>query len=99
MVWKSTTKVSFGILGRYVVAYYCNTIGNAPIKAGETISAYGTRRVTEFKTNVGTGCWVFDSTVPAKVYNKCYTKRARTEHNAKRGLHEARDLDEDITIS
>lgn len=43
MVWKKTTKVGFGIKGKYVIAWYCEAKGNA----GST---------TEFKKNVGEKC-------------------------------------------
>jgi len=82
MLWKSTTKVAFGIKGKYVVAWYCSTVADeaAPKPA-------------DFKKNVGTSCLVFDAADQKKVYNECYNKRQRTLHNAKRILHEARDLD------
>jgi uncharacterized protein YkwD len=44
MVWKGSTKVGFGIHGRFVVAWFCETEGNKPV----TVAA--------FKENVPKAC-------------------------------------------
>lgn len=90
MMWRSTTKVAFGIEGRNVIAWYCDEKGNSP-------SAPTNANV--FKANVGEACLVFDSASSdpesqrTRVYNKCYNDRQRKQHNDKRALHEARDLE------
>ena len=43
MVWKATTKVGFGVKGKYVIAWYCEATPN-------------TGSTTEFKKNVGEKC-------------------------------------------
>lgn len=76
-----TSKVAFGIKGKFVIAWYCDKAPNLP-NLGPV-----------FKDNVGKSCLEFLSG-PKKdsYYNKCYNDRARKAHNDKRGLHEARAL-------
>jgi len=37
IVWKATTKVGFGIKGKYVIAWYCETMGNVAGKYKENV--------------------------------------------------------------
>jgi len=87
MVWSSTTKVSFGIKGKYVVAWYCDTIGNAfGVKASTTEPA------ATYKKNVGASCLSFSTATPKTWFNKCYNDRQRKAHNLKRAIHESPKL-------
>jgi len=104
MMWKATKKVAFGIKDKHVVAWYCDAKGNSPAADAKA-----------FKANVGAkNCLVFDPKSKAlvekskkgsttdrafKVYNNCYNERQRKFHNAKRQLHEARDLNFDKEAS
>jgi hypothetical protein len=53
MLWKSTTKVAFGIKNEYVIAWYCDEVGNSPSAPTNDLM---------FKANVGDPCLVFDDT-------------------------------------
>lgn len=73
MVWSGTTKVAFGIKGKYVVAWYCDIKGNA-----NGVTASATEPAATYKQNVGTNCLQFypvDRTMPVQMYNKCYNER------------------------
>jgi hypothetical protein len=87
MVWSSTTKVAFGIKGKYVVAWYCEVKGNAfGIKASKTEPA------ATYEKNVGKSCLTFSPNSPKTWFNKCYNARQIKAHNDKRSLHESPKL-------
>ena len=41
MMWKATTKVGFGIVGNFVVARYCEEVGNVDKKYWENVCPKG----------------------------------------------------------
>lgn len=87
MVWSSTTKVAFGIKGKYVVAWYCEKKGNA-----FGVVASTTEPAATYKLNIGASCLSFSTSTPKTWFNKCYNDRQRAAHNVKRAIHESPKL-------
>lgn len=77
MMWKSSTKVAFGMINQpgsdtvWVVGYYCY---DKPVVSG------GTRVIATVLKNVGRYCFTDG-------YNDCYNQRALARHNERREGH------------
>ena len=77
-MWKASTKVGFGIKGKFVLAYYCEKAGNTGEKKNYKMNVCKKdqcKLCTEGKDGV------------AYKYNKCYNKLALDEHNIYRLDH------------
>ena len=85
MVWKSTTKVAFGIKGKWVIAWYCDIAGNNPPAPTDAAA---------FKDNVGSNCLIFLTRPPQALsyYNECYNTNQIAKHNQYRRIQGAPEL-------
>lgn len=77
MMWKSSTKVAFGMINQsgsdtvWVVGYYCY---DKPVVSGSS------RSIATVRKNVGRYCFIDG-------YNDCYNQRALARHNERREAH------------
>jgi hypothetical protein len=92
MLWRGTENVAFGIKGKYVAAWYCNPSGTTNSN-GAGVTASASEPMDTYKANVMKSCLKLQSTVDGlEMYNDCFNKRETKAHNAKRAVHEAKDL-------
>jgi len=93
MLWKNTQTVAFGVKGKYVAAWYCNPSGSTNSNAAG-VTASSTEPMATFKANVMRSCLTLHQPASGAVlmYNECFNKRETAAHNAKRAVHEAKDL-------
>jgi len=91
MLWKSSTKVGFGIKGKFVLAYYC------------TVGAKDDAKSKDFKMNIcrKDGCKLCTEDKAGKAYgfNKCFNQLGIDKHNIYRIDHESPKFvkyDEDV---